>query len=66
MSATADFLKLQVSALDKISPADVRRLGQAVADFQWSGYILTVTLCYLQERQQIDLLHSDTTLLPLL
>ena len=39
--------------------ADLRRIGQPVIDYRWSGYLLTVALCYLQERQGADLLHSE-------
>jgi hypothetical protein len=72
MSATASFVKIPKSALDGLraaaseSSADgttyndyLRKHGQEVATYKWSGFVLVTLLPYLQQKHQINLMDSE-------
>jgi hypothetical protein len=37
----------------------LRQIGQEVAEYRWSGYVLTTLLMYLAKNHQIDLMKSE-------
>jgi carotenoid cleavage dioxygenase-like enzyme len=37
----------------------LRRNGEEVAEYRWSGYVLATLLPYLEEKHQIDLMKSE-------
>ena len=67
MSATASFIKLPKSALEGLPAAAASGAaydylssnGTEVAEYRWSGYVLTTLLPYLEEKHQIDLMKSE-------
>jgi hypothetical protein len=37
----------------------LRKNGQTVAEYRWSGYVLAILLVYLEKKHQIDLMKSE-------
>lgn len=37
----------------------IHKEGSNVAEFNWNGYLIANLLCYLQERREIDMMHSE-------
>jgi hypothetical protein len=52
MSAIASFIRLPVTALEELGDDYdncIERLGQPVAEYDWSGYVLATLLVYLDK-----------------
>ena len=53
MSATASFVRLPETAVEELCTNYedcLERLGESVADYDWSGYVIATLLPYLDER----------------